>query len=362
MAKLEFGKEARSRLVFVGENDHGDYGSSLMTTIRQSSARDRILITGFVNTEIYRDYLSAADLAVQLRSHSRGETSRAVLDVLAHGLPLIINAHGSMAEYPGEILVKLADNFSDTELATALENLWRNPTRRAELAEAGRPYVRVHYHPARVGEQYCDAIEHFAETSPHRRYQRLLTSLAHIPTRVEPTERDLQFVASSIATNTPEKRIRQLLVDISVLVRNDAKSGIQRAVRSILLQILQAPPNGFRVEPVYSDGKHFYYARRFVLGVLDTQQICLDDGLMEVQHGDIFIGLDLSPEIIPASRSVLNEFRLSGVEIFFVVYDLFPLLRPDWCDVGVAFTYSEWMKRNNHYFKWVNLHFPRRGR
>jgi len=39
-----------------------------------------------------------SDTAVQLRRQSRGETSGSVFDVLAHGLPLITNGHGAMAE------------------------------------------------------------------------------------------------------------------------------------------------------------------------------------------------------------------------------------------------------------------------
>ena len=59
----------------------------------------------------YKDYLSAADLAIQLRKNSRGETSRAVLDCMAAGLPVIVNAHGTAAELPDYAVYKLPDQF-----------------------------------------------------------------------------------------------------------------------------------------------------------------------------------------------------------------------------------------------------------
>ena len=54
----------------------------------------RIRLTDAVDSATYQDYLTAADCAIQLRGLSRGETSAAALDCMAHGLPLIVNANG----------------------------------------------------------------------------------------------------------------------------------------------------------------------------------------------------------------------------------------------------------------------------
>ena len=98
-------------LVFVGEESANEYGVELKRIINDCCARDRIRITGFVAPELYRRYLSLADAAVQLRALSRGETSGTVLDCMANGKAVIVNAHGSAAELPNDCVCMLPDHF-----------------------------------------------------------------------------------------------------------------------------------------------------------------------------------------------------------------------------------------------------------
>src|SRR5262249_54350300 len=67
------------RLIFVGEEQGGEYGAQVRQLINAAGCRERIQITGFATAERYRQYLCAADAAVQLRTLSRGETSAAAL-------------------------------------------------------------------------------------------------------------------------------------------------------------------------------------------------------------------------------------------------------------------------------------------
>lgn len=64
-------KDTRCKLVFVGQNEGGQYGAELIQTIQQSGRASQIQITGFASTEQYRKYLDAADTVVQLRTTSR---------------------------------------------------------------------------------------------------------------------------------------------------------------------------------------------------------------------------------------------------------------------------------------------------
>ena len=92
--------DRRASLVFVGDHFGSEYGQLLLKTIRKSGLADRVRIAGFCTNEDYRLRLAAADAAVQLRKATRGETSRAVLDCGGAGLPLIVNAHGTMRDFP----------------------------------------------------------------------------------------------------------------------------------------------------------------------------------------------------------------------------------------------------------------------
>ena len=62
--------DPRCRLVFVGQGK-GPYGTEMQQAIAASERAQRITITGWVDTERYRTWLSVADVAVQLRTMTR---------------------------------------------------------------------------------------------------------------------------------------------------------------------------------------------------------------------------------------------------------------------------------------------------
>ncbi len=338
----------RCHLVFVGQNNGGEYGMAFTSALSASGCRDRIKVTGYASQELYCHYLAAADAAVQLRANSRGETSGTILDCLAHEIPTIINAHGSSSDLPGDVLIKLPDEFADTELRDALAQLWSDTSLRQQLAQRAVQYVRQAHDPVHVGTQYRDAIENFARHSPLGGYQRLIRSLATIETDAKPSEQDLLSAAAGIALNQRPTPPRQILVDISELVQQDAKSGIQRVVHNILNTLLTAPPDGYRVEPVYVDGNHYVYARNFILASIGVQErepwFALEDAPIEVRRSDIFLGLDLSPEIVPRNRHLFTDLRNQGVKVHFIVYDLLPALHPELFAEGVQPNFVRWLE------------------
>ena len=137
---------------------------------------------------------------------------------------------------------------------------------------------------------------------------------------------------------------RQLLVDISELVQRDARTGIQRVVRSILSEWLANPPEGFRVEPVYATLEQRYcYARQFTQGFLGTHQGAYSDEPIDYAPGDIFFGLDLQPLVQVAHRAFFQDLRRNGAQVQFMVYDLLCLLMPQHFPPGAAVNFDQWL-------------------
>lgn len=137
---------------------------------------------------------------------------------------------------------------------------------------------------------------------------------------------------------------RQLLVDISELVNRDAKSGIQRVVRSILLRLLKHPPAGYRVEAVYtSDGHGLLYAKSFVAKFLGLPTEGVQDFPITFGKDDIFVGLDLTAHLFPAFNETLRQLRETGVRIHYVVYDLTPLMNTRWHTAGMTQAFTHWI-------------------
>lgn len=317
-------KRPETYLVFVG--DGGNFAETIMTQIAGSSVEGRVKVTGWTKDELYRTYLQAADFAVQLRINSRGESSAAVLDAQNYHLPVIVNAHGSLADLDPETVLHIPDAFSDAELAEAIDRLIEDEDLRVRIGAAARNKIVTEHSPPLCAQLYHDAIETY-----HRRHRAASHDLFERLTRLPAdTARD-KGLAQAIADTFPAMpRLRQLFVDVTVLAQKDANSGIQRVVRSVLSEWLRSPPEGWRVEPVFADPEigRYRYARRFTCRFLEIPDHWAEDSPVDFMAGDRFVGLDLVPNTIPRMRPAFCMMAAAGVEISFVVYDLLPISLP----------------------------------
>ncbi|NLY09868.1 MAG: glycosyltransferase [Tissierellia bacterium] len=331
-------------LIFAGENNKDEYGLKMQKAIHSSGVSERIRITGWLDINVYRQFLAAADIAVQLRTLSRGETSAAVLDCMNYGLPTIINAHGSMAELPDEAVFKLPDEFSLTQLKEALEILWQDESLRQRLGKQAQEFIHTKHAPNKCAKMYYQAIETIYRRGSNG-IHALINRIAEL--KCLPADKSQRkYLASCIARSLPPNIVvHQLLVDISELVKRDIKTGIQRVVRSILHEWLHNPPVGWRVEPVYAtEEKGYRYARKFTASFLNFPSDILADDLVEYNTGDVFIGLDLNQKIVSAHKNFYQQMRSDGVKVYFMVYDLLPITLPKAFPSEMIGIHEEWLK------------------
>ena len=138
---------------------------------------------------------------------------------------------------------------------------------------------------------------------------------------------------------------RQLLVDVSELVQRDARTGVQRVTRGIVKELLDHPPGGYDVVPVYvtGDGSGYRYAHAFTARFLG-RPLLNADAPIDFQAGDVFLGLDLLPHMVPQQRPYLHDLRRDGVNVYFVVYDLLPVLMPEHFPPGTAERHQSWLE------------------
>ena len=166
-----------------------------------------------------------------------------------------------------------------------------------------------------------------------------------------PSDRDLRTLARSIVLNHPQRKHKELFVDVSELARVDAKSGIQRVVRSILEEWIEHPPNDFVVQPVYLSNEggdwHYRYARRFSCSQgWQIQNSSKPDFVVDPLENDLLFAPDLSPfPVIHATRSgMYDTWRSRGVNLFFLIHDLLPILHPEWFPKGASDSFQEWLE------------------
>lgn len=336
-------EDKHCHLVFVGENHDGEYGADLRRTISKSGLKRRIQISGWVDGETFRDYLAASDLGVQLRTLSRGETSAAVLDCLNYGVPTIVNANGSMSDLPSVAIHMLPDEFHLDDLTSALELLWRDKTRRHTLSEHGQALIRTRHAPAICARQYFDAIER-AAAAPQNTPKRLLQAIACVAASTPPSEADLCSTAASINFNLGNPAGRQLLLDVSTIVHVDAKSGIQRVVRSLLGALLSSPPPHVEVRPVYFHEGSYRYANRLACAVTGAPQEDVCDDPSDFFDGDVYLALDLNMHLASEMHTQHKRMRSRGVDLYFIIYDILLLQRPDWWPSTIGPMFQHWLQ------------------
>ena len=142
----------------------------------------------------------------------------------------------------------------------------------------------------------------------------------------------------STSNSTSERPRRQIFVDVSVISENDAGTGIQRVVRSLAFELALRTLDEWDIRFV-SAARH----RPYRVIAWPDRASGGDENEMRAEHGDIFVGLDFSLDAIRGNRGQLRRFQRDGGRLWFLVYDLLPLNRPDWFSRNMVIRYRSWL-------------------
>lgn len=139
---------------------------------------------------------------------------------------------------------------------------------------------------------------------------------------------------------------RRILVDVSEVVRLDARSGIQRVVRNYCAG-LYALANDAQVEvqPICWTEHGILYASDYASSHLGMSIDTVNAGMrVAVKPNDLLLMLDSSwwsPERFDALHA---QVAAAGGEVVWMVYDLIPLLVPHTCDPGMPPAFRRWLE------------------
>jgi glycosyltransferase involved in cell wall biosynthesis len=65
---------------------------------------------------------------------------------------------------------------------------------------------------------------------------------------------------------------------------------------------------------------------------------------VNVQNGDIFLGLDLTAHLLPRHHAQLLGWKRKGVKVHVMVYDLLPLQHPQWFNTKTTRNFQRWIQ------------------
>ncbi len=141
--------------------------------------------------------------------------------------------------------------------------------------------------------------------------------------------------------NTSGLRPR-LIVDVSVIIRHDAQTGIQRVVRAVWSELTKHDGRAFDLVPVFASHQHGYtYAPP---GFLEEGSQPHSQEPVRARSGDKFLGLDLSAQLLPKYRGQLRAWRAAGCTVHLIVYDLLPITRPEWFNPSTVSHFGRWIR------------------
>ncbi|PZO59626.1 MAG: hypothetical protein DCF15_03285 [Phormidesmis priestleyi] len=302
--------------------------------------------------------------------------SRPVLSIALHDLdldsllkPELVSVSRAFEKYRRQKigLIKKSNllfTFSESSRQTAISGLGISPSKTINISAASRDqnFENTQTSAFPWDSVAQKAVEAFIilnlRASPQTKspsspsfeniYRTLISGISQIPQLSNKKDFELNELASSIAISRSFQE-KQLLVDISEFVLRDAKTGIQRVVRSVLIQLLYYPPRLYNVVAVYWDGTHYRQANRFVSQLLPdlisiSEGESVVDRPIDISCNDIFLGLDLTSNLLSVTYDTLNRFRNLGVEIYFVVYDILLIHHPEWWPSGYDELFRRWLE------------------
>jgi glycosyltransferase involved in cell wall biosynthesis len=356
-AQLSTALRQRYQLVIAGKISEGEQRKYLGVAKQHGLGTEDIVFTGYVSDEDLVRLYNLCEVFVFPSIHEG--FGLPVLEAMACGAAVIGSNTTSIPEVIGRTDA-LFDPHSEHSIAEKLEQVltdedFRNELKRHGIEQAKRfswdesakrainAFEVLHQDnelPARLGS--CEGK--IAQTSSDQITCALVDAISAINDlpNDDPT---LKQIANSIAISCPfETSEKQLLVDISELVQRDIKTGIQRVVRSILKELLDHPPEGYRVEPVYATmHKGYRYARRFALNCLGCETATTDEPV-EYSPGDLFFALDFPAHVVLSHRPFYQQLRNNGVQVWFLVHDLLPITFPHAFGPGVKNGHHEWLR------------------
>lgn len=340
---------AHHQLVIASKISDGQRSILEHLAKKANLGHDELVLTGYIpDTDLVKIYNLATLFVFPSKHEGFGLPA---LEAMACGVPTIGSATTSVPEVIGRPDA-LFDPNSPRSIADKMIEVLDNENMRVQLSEHGMRQCAKFSWDASAKAAIHAFEQQFEKNNSNPRYpankiqsscQELLAAIGKIEVETSFSNPDIALVSQSIAFNSGTLEKRQLLLDVSTIVHQDAGSGIQRVVRSLLVELLQNSPVGFTVRPIYFQGQHYFYANAFLKRINQGSTELERDQLVDFAQDDIYLSLDLNMHLADQLRPVHLRLKALGIYIFYIVYDILLIKRPDWWAPGLGNLFERWL-------------------
>lgn len=132
-------------------------GCEALRSIEELGLGQDVIVTGFVDTRTFREYLTVPDAFIALRHPSAGETSGSVIKMMGTGKPIILSDHHAFSEMPDNCCLKVSTGeYEEQELREKLLILVDDPDLCSRIGENARRNVMVNNDIQSSARQYVE--------------------------------------------------------------------------------------------------------------------------------------------------------------------------------------------------------------
>ena len=299
-------------LVFVGQLGESPHKQEVLKSINELNLCERISITGYINKEKYDKYLTCADAAIQLRTGSRGETSRAVLDCMAYGIPTIINAHGALDDYNAEDVIKLSDSMESNELIEAMILLQTDKAYCAEKSQRAQKCIIEQHDPDNIAANYANVIIRAAQMNERKSFAPLVDSIMQVNSPLHLLRSSSKYAAANLTLRCQPR----ILVELSGFEGANVRGDEKEAVSEIIKALNAINDKSIHIELVHSGEGQFLRAGRLAETIFELQGQSLGpDKPIIIQPGDILLMIDCLLSTANLSLEIFENIRQRGGKV-----------------------------------------------
>ncbi|HEX2463338.1 MAG TPA: glycosyltransferase [Thermoanaerobaculia bacterium] len=134
---------------------------------REHGVADRVHAVGFLDRDALDAAMAAADLCVNLRYPTAGETSASLLRLLAAGRPTLVSDYAQFTDLPRDCVAHVPVGEGEVEaIAATAGALLANRDALAALGRRAREHVRREHDPGRAAALIVEACDELARRPP----------------------------------------------------------------------------------------------------------------------------------------------------------------------------------------------------
>ena len=335
-AKLPRELKQKFSLVIGGRESRS--ASAVLHAISDHKVHDRVRLPGFVPGDLLPALIRQASLFVFPSTHEG--FGLPALEAMACGTPTIGSA-GTSVEDVIDFDEATFDPHKVSDISKTMARALVDEGWRGRLREHGlRRSADFSWGKSAAGLLEVIETEHAARLRGG--------SLSFISARLAelgPAGHSLmERAATSIAETVPLAREKRVYLDVSSVAEHGGNSGIQRVVRAIANHLDTVGKfDGAKVEIIYAaEGSTQFRKLTSVADYVPDEQA---DPPVEFGASDILLFLDLQPNLAIRMESRMQRLRALGVKVYYLVYDLLPVLMPE----------KFWPELQNEFYRWLQV-------